>query len=695
MIELLSPAGSPEAVIAAVSNGADAIYIGFGTVNARRNAKNFTEDEFEATVRYCRVRGSKVYVTMNTLVGDREFGEATRLAKLSSDLGADALIVQDVGLARVLRTILPDMPLHASTQMSIHNLAGVEAAEELGFSRIVLARELSLDAISFINSRTSIETEVFAHGALCFCHSGQCYLSSLIGRRSGNRGVCAQPCRLQYSMGGRKDDYPMSLKDNCLVEHLEALESAGVSCLKIEGRMRRPEYTAIVTDIYSRAIKNRKQPTAEEMEQLEQAFSRQGFTDGYLIGDIDSGMFGVREEQEREPTKLFADVKRSYSSTELRRVPVKFFALIKREEPARFAIEDADGNCITVDGPVPEASVTQELTEQALEEQLYKTGGTPYACSQVTASIDRGLYLPAAALNEMRRLLISRLTERRKLPPARHTAHMPHPPVDFSVAEKPETIFQFTSAEQMTQTMAEYRPGRVYVPIELLSENFGCVLPFIDNGALPVAVLPRVITDAEYAEVYSMLVRLRNAGVQEALIGNLGQIKLARKAGCFIRGDFGLNAFNAYSLEILAKAGFMSATMSFELRLKQIADMLKPLDTELIAYGRLPLMITDHCLMKNSAGRCVCSSDGQLSDRQGAVFPVLKSFGCRNTIYNSKKLFLADKRGDYEKINLHSIRLMFTTESARECETVAASYAGKSDYRPNGLTRGLYYRGVE
>ena len=229
MIELLSPAGSPESVIAAVQNGADAVYLGLGDFNARRGAKNFTDEEFRKAMRYCRVRGCKVYVTLNTLVGDREMEAAVDAARLASDEGADGLIVQDLGMSAAIRRALPDIPLHASTQMSIHNLAGVEAAAEMGMTRAVLARELSLEQIKFITKHASIETEVFVHGALCFCHSGQCYMSALIGRRSGNRGACAQPCRMQYSLGGRMDDYPLSLKDSCLVDRLQELEDAGVA----------------------------------------------------------------------------------------------------------------------------------------------------------------------------------------------------------------------------------------------------------------------------------------------------------------------------------------------------------------------------------------------------------------------------------------------------------------------------------
>ncbi len=279
MLELLAPAGNLDAVIAAVQNGADAVYMGFGDgFNARRSADNFTQESFAKAVRYCHIRGCKVYVTLNTLVGDREMDAAAALAQQASDAGADAILVQDLGLARVLRAALPDIPLHASTQMSIHNLAGVEAAAEMGITRAVLARELALEQIRFISQHASIETEVFVHGALCFCYSGQCYMSALIGRRSGNRGACAQPCRMQYSMGGRMDEYPLSLRDNCLADYLQQLDDAGVACVKIEGRMKRPEYVAVVTDVYASASMSTVCPRRRKMTALRWRFRVRGFT---------------------------------------------------------------------------------------------------------------------------------------------------------------------------------------------------------------------------------------------------------------------------------------------------------------------------------------------------------------------------------------------------------------------------------
>ena len=694
MIELLSPAGSPEAVIAAVQNGADAIYMGLGNFNARRGAKNFTDEEFERSMRYCRIRGCKVYVTLNTLVNDREIAQAVESARLASQLGADGIIIQDLGLAYAIRQALPDIPLHASTQMSIHNLAGVEAAAEMGMTRAVLARELSLEQIKFITQHASIETEVFVHGALCFCQSGQCYMSALIGRRSGNRGMCAQPCRMQYSLGGRMDDYPMSLKDNCLVDSLRELEDAGVACLKIEGRMKRPEYTAIVTKIYSKALKEHRQPSDEEMETLEKAFSRQGFTQGYFNGDK-KDMFGRREEPDKDTEKLFTLARKGYSEGELRRVPVHFYTVAEKGMPVKAIAFDDDGNRAAAMGGVPEKARGQGLTATYITEQMFKTGGTPYNCVENRAQADPGLYLPASEINDLRRRLVSELSEQRAKPPIRRVGKLPEKPKGKLPTGDPAMIFQVLTEEQLSPELAALKPQYLYVPLTLMTEKLDLLRPFAEQGTIPVAVLPRVIADNEAAAVYDMLSRMFDQGVNEALVGNLGHAMLAKKAGMKLRGDFGLNTFNALSMEVIRQAGFISATASFELRLSQIRDMIKPLDTELIIYGRIPLMVSDQCIIRHSAGRCNCQTPGQMADRMGSVFPVVKEFGCRNVIYNAHKLYLADKAEDVYAAGAWGLRMMFTTEGMRECVEVAKGYMGLSDYKPNVLTRGLYYRGVD
>ena len=333
MLELLAPAGSMEAVAAAVQNGTDAVYLGYGDFNARRNAKNFSEEEFAAAVSYCHLRGAKVYLTLNTLLTDRELPKAAEVAAQASAIGADAVLIQDLGVLRMLRQVAPDLPVHASTQMTLHNLDGVKMAADLGLTRAVLSRELSRDQIEYICQRAPIEIEVFAHGALCMCYSGQCFLSSVIGGRSGNRGLCAQPCRLKYGWMDKADAYPLSLKDLSLAGHLRELRRMGVACVKLEGRMKRPEYVAVVTGIYARAIKEDREPTEEELEQLRAAFSRQGFTQGYYLDQQGPDMFGVREET-REPKELFAAARNTYQSGEAQRVPVTFYAMLRPGEPA-------------------------------------------------------------------------------------------------------------------------------------------------------------------------------------------------------------------------------------------------------------------------------------------------------------------------------------------------------------------------
>ena len=694
MIELLSPAGSPEAGSASVQIGADAIYMGLGNFNARRGAKNFTDEEFERSMRYCRIRGCKVYVTLNTLVNDREIAQAVESARLAWQLGAYGIIIQDLGLAYAIRQALPDIPLHASTQMSIHNLAGVEAAAEMGMTRAVLARELSREQIKFITQHASIETEVVVHGALCFCQSGQCDMSALIGRRSGNRGMCAQPCRMQYSLGGRMDDYPMSLKDNCLVDRLRELEDAGVACLKIEGRMKRPEYTAIVTKIYSKALKEHRQPSDEEMETLEKAFSRQGFTQGYFNGDK-KDMFGRREEPDKDTEKLFTLARKGYSEGELRRVPVHFYTVAEKGMPVKAIAFDDDGNRAAAMGGVPEKARGQGLTATYITEQMFKTGGTPYNCVENRAQADPGLYLPASEINDLRRRLVSELSEQRAKPPIRRVGKLPEKPKGKLPTGDPAMIFQVLTEEQLSPELAALKPQYLYVPLTLMTEKLDLLRPFAEQGTIPVAVLPRVIADNEAAAVYDMLSRMFDQGVNEALVGNLGHAMLAKKAGMKLRGDFGLNTFNALSMEVIRQAGFISATASFELRLSQIRDMIKPLDTELIIYGRIPLMVSDQCIIRHSAGRCNCQTPGQMADRMGSVFPVVKEFGCRNDIYNAHKLYLADKAEDVYAAGAWGLRMMCTTEGMRECVEVAKGYMGLSDYKPNVLTRGLYYRGVD
>ncbi|MDR3209654.1 MAG: U32 family peptidase [Oscillospiraceae bacterium] len=643
---------------------------------------------------YCRIRGVKVYLALNTLVTDREFDAVLARAREGARLGADAIIVADLGLVRALRQALPDTPLHASTQMSLHSLEGVRLAAAMGLTRAVLARELPASEIETIAQNSPIETEVFVHGALCMSCSGQCYMSAVIGRRSGYRGMCAQPCRLPYSAGTRGAEYPLSLKDNALAAHLDDLERIGVTCVKIEGRMKRPEYTAIVTGIYAGAAHERKQPTAEDLRALETAFSRGGFTDGYFTDHLGADMFGVRGDEKHEDSELFRAARRAYMHGELQRVPVRFTATVKSGKPSRVTAEDDRAHSAAAEGSAPEPAFHRELTGAILTTQLHKTGGTPFYCEDVRCAVDPGLSLPVAAVNEMRREVLTELLERRRelIPPAEgafepglRSLNREEPPV-FTVSVR--------SAAQLSKELLDLKPALLYIPAEELS-HAAQLKPFLDSPDTTLAVaLPRVLTDAETPRVLRILEAARKIGFTDALCGNLGQIIAARTLGFNVRGDFGLNVYNSQAIRAARDLGLTSVTLSFEMSLPQIRDAAKPIDTEIIAYGRLPLMLTENCVIKLTAGCSSCENFGGISDRLGVIFPIVRESKCRNVVLNSKKLFLADRLPDIAAVGLWGARLMFTTENARECADVFRAYRGEGDYSPGGFTRGLYYKGV-
>ena len=696
MLEILSPAGSPEAVVAAVQNGADAIYMCFGDYNARRNAKNFTEEEFRNAAEYCRIRGVKVFVTLNTLVSDREIPAALETARTAIRCGADALIVQDLGLVQALRQALPGAELHGSTQMSVHSLEGVKMCAAMGLSRVCLARELNRDEIAEICRQSPIEVEVFGHGALCMCYSGQCYMSAVIGRRSGNRGLCAQPCRQPYDTGAHSSQYPLSLKDNCLIRYLEELEAMGVTCLKLEGRMRRPEYSAIVTGIYSRAAREHSLPSAETLRLLRSAFSRQGFTDGYYTGNRGPDMFGVRTEEDKGEPVVYSTARKNYLNGEYQRVPVRFVARIREGHPAELAAIDDRGHTAVVTGQKPEKAFHRELTEVQLQTQLHKTGGTPFVCMGVKSQIESGLSMAVASLNEMRRsVLVDLLQQRREFSPAEEGSFTPVPSVPNRAGHAQLTL-SFLKSSQISPEIVALKPAAVFLPAEEFAEPSAILSLLKEDPDIRLGVvLPRILHDPELEKCSGLLVRARGAGAEEALVGNIGQILFAREHGFSVRGDYGLNVFNSETLFVLKELGLRSATLSFELRLQQIRDISKCIDTEIIAYGRLPLMITENCVVKNAYGVCRCDSFSGIRDKTGAVFPVVRAFGCRNEILNSQKLFLADRLADVDAAGIRTARLAFTTENPEECLSVVRRYMGLDDSDPAEFTRGLYYRGVE
>ena len=701
MMELLSPAGGWEAMVAAVQNGAGAVYMGFGGLNARRSARNFTDEEFREAVAYCHLRGVKVYLTLNTLVTDRELPAAAEALKKASDMGVDAILIQDWGIWRMAREIAPEVPLHASTQMSLHTLGGACRAAELGLERVVLARELSRRDIHTITRGCPAEIEVFGHGALCMCYSGQCEMSAVIGGRSGNRGACAQPCRLPYGVNEKAaGGHPLSLKDANLADYVQELEQMGVACLKLEGRMKRPEYVAVITGIYRRLLDEKRGPSREESRQLEAAFSRSGFTDGYYKGRTGPEMFGTRPENAPEPKELFARAKAGYSREDSRRVPVDMVCTLRAGEPVSLTAS-AGGHTVRAEGPTPEEARNRALTAAELQSRLEKTGGTVFRPRETRVELEDGLMLPASAVNALRRQALEGLEAALAQPPVRRTGTPSPLPQAQPGPDAPVLTCSIMRPEQLTEPLAQCET--VYVPAELLEKldlNRWAEMTHI------CAVLPRIFRTEDQAALRALLQQHREH-LSAVAIGNLGHLPIAEELGLPLWGDLGLNLFNSESLLFWKELGLEAAAVSMELRWQQLRDLRKVLPCEAVVYGRLPLMIMENCVIRNQlgcrdAGRdyadcspaCRCGQENVLVDRTGAQFPLVGQWGHRCEIENSKVLFLADKP-EWRQLGLTRARLRFTTEPPEECARVLQAYQGRSDYRPDQLTRGLFYRGVE
>ena len=693
MLELLAPAGSMEALRAAVQNGANAVYLGCGQFNARQSAKNFTPQTLAEAVKYCHVRNVAVHLTLNTLVSDKEMPEAITLIRQAAQCGVDAFIVQDLGIVRLCKEIAPSVPIHGSTQMTIHNLPGVRLCAAWGFTRVVLSRELSREEIRYICQNSPIEIEVFGHGALCMGYSGQCYLSAAIGGRSGNRGRCAQPCRQSYGFERWQNKYPLSLKDNCLVHYVKDLEEMGVASLKLEGRMKRPEYVAAVTQVYRQAIDSGN-VTKPMMEKLHTAFNRQGFTDGYYSGNIGPHMFGIRDEKNENQTWM-REMRQTYETTENSLVPVVFHVSI-HPEGSSLSVTDTQGRVCTLNGPTPEIARTVMLTREDLVARLSKTGGTPYKCLNVIADITPGLILPASAINAMRRDVLNLLTAQR----ARHEEPRLGKPEKLPKYQgakgHPHLTVQVTTREQITGRLLKMAPAMLYVPVHVLMENLEFTLKLTQH--VPVcAVAPRIVHDGELERLKNELRTLHQYGVGDVLIGNLALLIVAKECNMRARGDFGLNLYNSGAMEIARAVNLASACLSFEMTLPQIRDISKAVPCEILVYGRMPLMLTENCIIKNKSGQCICHlAPAKLTDKTGAEFPIIKDGNsCRSVLLNGKKLNLLDRQEDLSRLGLWATRLYFTTENSKEVDRVLGNVLNPQPFDPGACTRGLYLRGVE
>ena len=693
MIELLAPAGSMESLKAAVQNGANAVYLGCGIFNARQSAKNFTIQTLTEAVKYCHIRGVAVHLTLNTLVADKEMNDAADLIRQAASAGVDAFIVQDLGMVRLCKQVAPEVAIHGSTQLTVHSMSGVQACAALGMTRVVLSRELSREEIARICAESPIEIEVFAHGALCMCYSGQCYLSAAIGGRSGNRGRCAQPCRQMYGYGRFENKHPLSLKDNCLVHYLKDLQAMGVASLKLEGRMKKPEYVATVTSVYRKALDDGR--VTEQMEKdLLTAFNRQGFTDGYYTGRIGKGMFGIRTD-EREDHKWAAAARQTYEGVENQLVDVAFDVEITKTRTV-LKVYDLDGHTVKVEGPLAEIARNHPLDEDSLTQRLSKTGGTPYRCVGVRPKLDPDVILSASAINAMRRDALNQLTALR----ARHDLPRLGKPGTirerYGYTGKPQLTVQVTTREQITGRLLNMDTAMLYVPLHILADDAELVKKLVRRGGVAV-VLPRIIHDGEMEEVVDNLRLLKAQGVEDALVSNIGQLLPVHEAGMKAHGDFGLNIYNSGAILMARDMDLQSVTLSFEMTLNQIRHVSKSIPCELMAYGRMPLMVTENCLIKGRTGQCACHLGvTRLTDKTGADFPVIRDGdACRSVLLNGKKLSLLDRQNDLQKLGVWATRLYFTTENMREVDRVLSDYLDPAPFDPGACTRGLYLRGLD
>ena len=686
--EILAPAGSFDSLIAAVQCGADAVYLGGKGMNARRSAGNFDAEELRRAVEYCHLRDVKVYQTINIVMFQHETDEAIDTIRQAAEAGVDAVLTQDLAIARMVRECAPSLPIHASTQMSIHNIEGVRLCEELGFSRAVLARELTAGEIAAICAATPLEIEVFVHGALCMSVSGQCYLSSMIGGRSGNRGLCAQPCRLPFSADGG-GEYALSLKDLSLADRIGELTRMGVASLKIEGRMKRPEYVAAAVT----AVRRAREGEPVDFETLRSVFSRSGFTKGYFDGKIDREMFGRRQKEDvTSAAGVLGELEKLYAK-ENPLVPVTMEFTAGAGEAVALTVRDRDGHAVTVTGEAPLLAEKKPTDADRARQNLAKTGGTPYYAEVIDCTIGPGLLVPASALNALRREALEELT-------ARRSAVEPHPFTDRvpRLADAPADrrkpkLRARVSAGQLTRRLAGYC-DEFQVPLEEAEDVLAS--GFVQPDQVIVEI-PRILFDGA-PKALELLRRAGELGVRRAWCGNLGAVTLAREAGLLPEGGYSLNVTNAYALRECARLGLGACELSFELDLGEARRLDGGLAKGILAYGYLPLMALRNCPIQAAKGCRACRGYESLIDRKGVAFTV--DCGAHDgrrrevsDLYNSVPLWLADRPEELRGFDF--ITLYFTRETPGVCERVAAAYAGEPGaYQPEARTRGLYYREV-
>ena len=685
-IEILAPVGSEEMLHAAVFSGADAVYLGFSGFNARTGAGNFDADSLKEAVRFCHARGVKVHVALNTTVYGGELASLCDAIRAVAASGADAVICQDLAVATLIGKIAPQLPRHGSTQMSVHTLQGALELKELGFTRVVLARELSLPEVEQITRHCGIETECFVHGALCMCVSGQCYLSAFLGGRSGNRGSCAGPCRLPFEANALPEGKPgrlhhLSLKDNSVIDKLDQLQAIGVASAKIEGRLRTPEYVAAAVS----ACLAGREGRAYDRDLLKNAFSRSGFTSGYLDGKIDGTMFGVRSEADAELTKKTLPALRELYRRERSRVPVRMKLEIE-EGGEKLTVTDADGNKAFAYGDFEPQPARTDPTE-SLKRSLAKTGGTPFASENIEVEMDEGpWFVPGSTVNELRREALDALLKKREV-------LRPWPVQDVELEPLPQ------------RTLPPHRTLRArferwdQVPEQALSGVEYLILPIAQADRVPrewrgktLLELPRVMFGKLEEDTARRVAATQDAGFAGYEVSNIAHLRLCR--GLPMSGGFGLNVTNQVAAQFYADNGLGSVLILPETKDSDISTIApthagKPVPTGVLVYGHMPLMVTRACPLQNIHDCAHCDKTGVLTDRKAKKFPVRCGMGVR-TIYNPVPIYMGDKPG---ALTVDYGVAYFTLESREEAAAILDNLRVHAPFEGD-FTRGLYFKGT-
>ena len=661
--ELLSPAGSFEALRAAIDGGADAVYMGGASFNARINAKNFTEGDMRDAISLAHAYGVKLYQTVNTMIFDRERDDFLRAAEVSAKSGIDAFIVSDLGAAALLREYLPDIPLHASTQMSVHNTDGARLLENYGFTRVVPARELSKEDIKSLVNGTKLEIEAFIHGALCVSHSGQCLFSSLVGGRSGNRGLCAQPCRLPYACGNAKigDKYPLSLKDLSLANHVKEIIDSGVASLKIEGRMKSPEYVRGVTGVWRELLDAGKDADARDMQRLADFFSRGGFTDSYYSRTVGRGMLGVRSDEDKQASR---EVEKFNKIT--RKVPIDISATMRENEPSALTLSHGIVS-VTVCGDIVQKAINAPLNEESVKKSLSKLGDTPFCVGGFAVDLGESVMMPISSINALRRDAVAALLDEINKPKNISVGKIEHNTPKY--AAKARNVGRFYTNEQIGDAAEEFFEV-ITLPLEkFVSEDS------VANGF----VMPAVIFDSEWKKIEKMLSVAAEKKPEYVIISNIGQINRIKSLlpEAELIADFRFNVGNSDTAAFVEELGFESYVASAELTLPQLRD-LKGAKAAII-YGRVPLMTLEKCAIKELYGdkrACEICADGkaEMKDRRGFIFPIIREFEHRNIILNSLPTAMSDRQDELVRAGVTDRHFLFYTETANDVDRVIAAY---------------------